>query len=60
MSEIGEMLYGSKRLFRGGEAQGVNLLAQKSNVGVVKEGFGQLDGDVILEKDVEGDAQLLE
>ena len=57
---VGEMLYDSKLLFRDGEAQGVNLLAQKSNIGVVKERFGWLDGDVILEKDVEEDAQLLE
>ena len=53
------MFYGSKLLFQGGGAQGVNLLAQKSNVGVIKEGFGWFDGDVILEKDIEEKAQLL-
>ena len=57
---IGEMPYGSKLLMRGGKAQGVNLLAQKSDIGVVKEGLGRLDGNIIFEKDDEEDAKLLE
>lgn len=36
------------------------MLAQKSNVGIIKEGFGQLNGDDILEKDVKNNAQLFE
>ena len=57
---IGEMLYGPKFLLRGGKAQEVNLLAQKSDVGVVKEELSRLDGNVIFEKDVEEDVKLLE
>ena len=54
------MPYGPKLFLKGGKAQGVNLFAQKSDVGVVKEGLGRLDGNVIFEKDVEDDAKLLE
>ena len=57
---IGETLYGPKLFLGGGKAQGVNLLAQKFDVGVVKEGLGRLDGNIIFEKDVEEDAKLLE
>ena len=56
---VSEMLYGFKLFFRGGEAQGANLLAQKSDIRVVKEGFGRLNEDVIFEKDVKEDAQFL-
>ena len=37
---IGEVFYGFELLLRGSEAHGVNLLAQKLNVGVIKEGLG--------------------
>ena len=57
---IGEMPYGPRLFLGGDKAQGVNLLAQKFDVGVVKEGLGRLDGNVIFEKDVEEDAKLLE
>lgn len=50
------MLYGSKLFFRGDEAQRVNLLAQKSDVGIIKEGFCRFDRDVILEKNVKENA----
>ena len=54
---VDKMLYDPKLFFRGGKAQRVNLLAQKPNIGVVKEGLGWLDGNVILEEDLEEDAQ---
>lgn len=48
-----KLLYRSKLLFKGGEPQEVNALAQKSDVKVVKERLGRLDKDVILKKDVD-------
>lgn len=54
------MLYSSKLLFKGGEPQKVDALAQKSNVRVVKKRRGGLDGKVILKKDVEKNIQLFE
>lgn len=57
---VSEMFYGSKLFFQGCKAQGANLLAQKSDVKVVKKRFGWLDADIILEKYVKEDVQLFE
>lgn len=46
------MFYGSKLIFRDGEILRVNLLIQKPNVRVIKEGFGWLERDIILKEDV--------
>lgn len=53
------MFYSSKLFFRGGEASKVNLLAQKPDVGVIKEGLGRLDRGLIFEKDIKKNAQLV-
>lgn len=50
------MLYSFKLFFQGGKAQEANLLAQKSNIRIVKEGFYRFDRDIIFEENVKEDA----
>lgn len=54
------MLYCLKFFLQSGETQGVDLLAQEPNVGVVKEEFAELDRNIVLEEDIKQDAQPLE
>lgn len=54
-----KMFSSLKLLLEDGETQNINVLAQKSNIGIVKKKLDGLDRDIILEKDVKKNIQLL-
>lgn len=58
--QVFKMLYSFKLLFGGSKTQGVDVLAQKSYVKIVKKGLDWLDKDIILEEDVKKNMQLLD